>query len=160
MSSRGAAIVRFNLLSMRKMFLLCPWRVHNCCYRGADVIGRYILFDREADVIGRYYIFVKTVLLVLVEGFTSIGFFDVFFLFRSSCLALDWEIDAGIERYWDCRFTLAIMRCCRWNWDLPFYLAFVIFVRDLSYLEPSRGAVCDTVSVSYTHLTLPTNREV
>ena len=24
-------------------------------------------------------------------------------------------------------------------WDVPFYLAFVIFVRDLSYLEPSRG---------------------
>ena len=109
--------------------------------------GMRFLYNRGADVIGWYAIFVKTVLLVLVEGFTSIGFFDVFFLFRSSCLALDWEIDAGIERYWDCRFTLAIMRCCRWNWDLPFYLAFVIFVRDLSYLEPSRGAVCDTVFI-------------
>ena len=31
--------------------------------------------------------------------------------------------------------------------DVPFYLAFVIFVRDLSYLQPSRGAVCDTTVI-------------
>ena len=35
----------------------------------------------------------------------------------------------------------------RWNWDLPFYLAFVIVVRDLSYLEPSRWALCVTAVV-------------
>ena len=97
MSSRGAAIVRFHLLSMRKMFLFCPWRVHNCCYRGADVIGRYILFDREADVIGRYYIFVKTVSRILAEDFTVILFFVGFFPSGNYCLALDWEINAGME---------------------------------------------------------------
>ena len=32
-------------------------------------------------------------------------------------------------------------------WDVPFYLAFVIFGRDLSYLQPSRGAVCDTAVI-------------
>ena len=32
-------------------------------------------------------------------------------------------------------------------WDVPFYLEFVIFVWDLSYLQPSRGAVCDTVVI-------------
>ena len=32
-------------------------------------------------------------------------------------------------------------------WDVPFYLAFVIFVGDLSYLEPSRGALCDNAVV-------------
>ena len=35
----------------------------------------------------------------------------------------------------------------RRNWDLPFYLAFVIVVRDLSYLEPSRGALCVTAVI-------------
>ena len=30
---------------------------------------------------------------------------------------------------------------------LPFYLAFVIVVRDLSYLEPSRGALCVTAVI-------------
>ena len=29
----------------------------------------------------------------------------------------------------------------RWNWDLPFNLAFVIVYRDLSYLTPNRGVV-------------------
>ena len=85
MSSRGAAIVRFNLLSMRKMFLFCPWRVHN----------------RGADVVGRYAIFVKRVLLILFEGFTSTLLFVAFFPSRNFCLALDWEINAGreIERF-------------------------------------------------------------
>ena len=32
-------------------------------------------------------------------------------------------------------------------WDVPFYLAFVIFVRDLSYLEPSRRAVILRLSI-------------
>ena len=32
-------------------------------------------------------------------------------------------------------------------WDVPFYLAFVIFFRDLPYLEPRRGAVCDTAVI-------------
>ena len=32
-------------------------------------------------------------------------------------------------------------------WVVPFSLAFVIFVRDLSYLAPSRGAVCDTAVI-------------
>ena len=30
---------------------------------------------------------------------------------------------------------------------MPFYLVFVIFVRDLTYLEPRRGAVCDTAVI-------------
>ena len=67
MSSRGAALVRFDLFSMRKMLLLCPWRVHN---RGADAIGRYdVLFNREADVFRGYDIFVKTVVLILFESY-------------------------------------------------------------------------------------------
>ena len=32
-------------------------------------------------------------------------------------------------------------------WDVPFYLAFVIFVRDLSYLSPIRGAIRDTAFI-------------
>ena len=39
----------------------------------------------------------KTVLLVLFEGFTSILLLVGFFPSRSYCLALDWEIDAGVE---------------------------------------------------------------
>ena len=68
--------------------------LHN---RTADFIGRYVLFDREADVIGRYSIFVKTVLLTLVEDFSSISLFVEFCPSRSYCLALDWEINAGME---------------------------------------------------------------
>ena len=50
-----------------------------------------------ADVVGRCSIFVKTVLLILFEGFTSILLLVGFFPSRSYCLALDWEIDAGVE---------------------------------------------------------------
>ena len=64
-SSRGAAEVRFDLCSMRKMLLFYPWRVHS---RGADVIGQYVLFNREADVIRRYYIFVNC-----EDGVTDFG---------------------------------------------------------------------------------------
>ena len=39
----------------------------------------------------------KTVLLALFEGFTSILLLVGFFPSRSYCLALDWEIDAGVE---------------------------------------------------------------
>ena len=43
----------------------------------------------------------KTVLLILFEGFTSILLFVEFFPPRRYCLALDWEINAGmdIERF-------------------------------------------------------------
>ena len=140
-SSRGAALVRFDLFSMRKMLLLCPWRVHN---RGADAIGRYdVLFNREADVIGRYYILVETVLLILVEDFTSILLFVGFFPSRSYCLALDWESDVGMEieiiGNGIAVLPWQLPGIFRWNWDLPFHLAFVIVVRDLSYLAPNRG---------------------
>ena len=75
--------------------MFCSLRVHN---RGADVIGRCdILYNRGGHVIGRYYIFVKTVLLILFEGFASILLFVGFFPSRSYRLALDWEINAGME---------------------------------------------------------------
>ena len=32
-------------------------------------------------------------------------------------------------------------------WDVPFYLIFVIFASDLSYLQLNRGAVWDTAVV-------------
>ena len=49
-----------------------------------DVTGRYdVLYNRGADVFGRNYIFVKSVLLVLFEGFTSILLFVDFFPSRS-----------------------------------------------------------------------------
>ena len=44
-----------------------------------------------------FYYFVKTVLLILVEGFTGILLFVGFFPSHSYYLALDWEIDAGME---------------------------------------------------------------
>ena len=50
---------------------------------------------------------------------------------------------------WGCRFTLAITRIFVGIWDLPFYLVFVIFVRDVLYLGPSSGAVCETTAVIY-----------
>ena len=53
--------------------------------------------QQGADVIGRYAIFVKTVLLILVEDFTSILLFVGSFPSRSYCPALDWEINAGME---------------------------------------------------------------
>ena len=120
------------------MLLLCPWRVHN---RGADAIGRYdVLFNREADVIGRYYILVETVLLILVEDFTSILLFVGFFPSRSYCLALDWEINAGMEierfgigvavlpwRFCMTEFGTAVVPCLAMICDeicfFPFYLA-------------------------------------
>ena len=42
-----------------------------------------------------FYYFVKTVLLILVEGFTGILLFVGFFPSRSYCLAFDWGIIAG-----------------------------------------------------------------
>ena len=88
------------------------------------------------------------------------------------CWNGDWDV-----LYWDCRYTLPIHNDGSWNcrftlairlymmgfvivalpwqllgtfvriWDLPFYLAFEIFVLHLSYLEPSSGAACDTAVI-------------
>ena len=84
------------------------------------------MHNRRADVIGRYAIFVKTVLLISVEDFTSRLLLVGCFRSRSYCLALDWEMNAGMEieifgigiavlpkailheGSWDCRFTLPL----------------------------------------------------
>lgn len=71
-SSGGAAMIRFEVLYIRDVLLLCSYRVHN----------------RGAEVIGRYGIYVKTVLLILFEGFTSILTFVGFSPSRSYCLAI------------------------------------------------------------------------
>ena len=55
------------------------------------------MHNRRADVIGRYAIFVKTVLLISVEDFTSRLLLVGCFRSRSYCLALDWEMNAGME---------------------------------------------------------------
>ena len=104
------------------------------------------MFNKEADAIGRYYIFVKTVLLVLVEDFTSMLLFVGFSPSRSYRLALDWEINAGMEierfgvrfavlpsnprvilhdGFWDCRFTLAMIYDR--IWDCRFTLAITAY---------------------------------
>lgn len=57
-------------------------------------VGMTFLHNRGDDVIGRYGICSKTVLLSLVEGFTSIVLFVECFPSRIYGLALDWEIVA------------------------------------------------------------------
>ena len=44
-SSRGAAVLRFGLCSMRQVLLFCLSRVHN---RGSDVIGRYYILCEDS----------------------------------------------------------------------------------------------------------------
>ena len=95
--------------------------------------GGIIVCTTGGDVVGRYYIFVKTALLILLKGFTSILLLkfslpvvDVSLSIGRSML--EWRLRIG---NWDCRSTLAIMRYFTYNGDLPFYLAFVIVVRDL-----------------------------
>ena len=56
MNSRGDIIVRFEKSYVRDVLLFCSSRVHN----------------RGADAIGRYAIYLKTVFLILFEGFTNI----------------------------------------------------------------------------------------
>ena len=80
-SCRGPAIVLFGLCFVRTVLLFCPWRVHS----------------RGGVVNGRYYVSVKTVLLIWFGDFTSIFLFVEVFLSRSYCVALDREIDAGLE---------------------------------------------------------------
>ena len=138
--------------SMRKVLLFCSYRV---LQTGGPMLWSGMI----------YLVFVKMVLLILCEGFTSILLCVGFFPSCSYCLPLVWEIDTGmeIERFdteiavftlamiydgiWGCRFTLAITRIFVGIWDLPFYLAFVIFVRDVLYLGPSSGAVCETAVI-------------
>ena len=81
MSCRGAAIVVFSWCFMRKMLLFCSSRVHS----------------KGGDVLGRCYISMKTVFLIWFGDFTRILLFVGVFPSRSYCVALDWEIDAGME---------------------------------------------------------------
>ena len=81
MPCRGAVVVLFGLCFMRKVLLFCSWRVHS----------------RGGDVLGRYYVSVKTVLLIWFGDVTSILLLVGVFPSRSYCVALDWEIDAGME---------------------------------------------------------------
>ena len=70
---RGAIMVRFELSYLRGILLFCSSsRVHN----------------RGANAIVRYDIYVKTVLLILFEGFTNILTFVGFAPSRSQCLAV------------------------------------------------------------------------
>ena len=80
-SSRGAAMIRLEMSYIRDVLLFCSSRVHN----------------RGADVIGRYGFYVKTVLLILFEGFTSILTFVGFSPSRNYCLAIVQEIYTGIQ---------------------------------------------------------------
>ena len=124
-----------------------------------------MVHNRGSHFIGRYYIFVETVFLILFEGLPaySCSIFPFPWLVSrytlgDQCHNEDWHIWyrgcrftlAMIhDRIWDCPFTLATMRYFRWNWNLPFYLAFVMFVPDPSYLPPTRGAVCDTAVIDF-----------
>ena len=93
-SIRVAAIVRFGLVSTRKV-LLFSWRVHS---RGPDIIGWYNIFVQQGGRSHRAVCdFVKVVSLIMVEDFTSILLFVGIYPSRPYYLALDWEIDAGME---------------------------------------------------------------
>ena len=59
-----------------------------------------LLFEstqQGGDVLGRCYISMKTVFLIWFGDFTSILLFVGVFPSRSYCVALDREIDAGLE---------------------------------------------------------------
>ena len=95
---------------------ICFLREGCCC----SSLRSYRVHNRGAGAIGRHDIFVKTVLLpILLEGFTSIllsvGFFPFpQLLSRFSLGDRCWNGDRDIC-YWDCRFTLAIIRYFRWS---------------------------------------------
>lgn len=72
-------------------------KVEFSCFLSETLSCSYRVCNRRADVIGRYAICVKTVLLILFEGSTSIPTFDGFFPSRKNCLAAFWKVYAEVE---------------------------------------------------------------